>query len=85
MSFYVRKSCKFMSFIYVINYYFYKLFVIKYIMSFKNITPEEYEKLIKNKNRIFDMTFRSPEILNKYRNNKNIYNEIKQNEKQYKN
>ena len=54
-------------------------------MSFKNITPEEYEKLIKNKNRIFDMTFRSPEILNKYRNNKNIYNEIKQNEKQYKN
>ena len=53
-------------------------------MSFKNITPEEYEKLIKNKNRIFDMTFRSPEILNKYRSNKDIYNEIKQNEKQTK-
>ena len=53
-------------------------------MSFKNITPEEYQKLINNKNRIFDMTFRTPEILNKYRDDKNIYNEIKQNEKQTK-
>ena len=53
-------------------------------MSFKNITPEEYTKLISNKNRSFDMTFKTPEILNKYRNDKNIYNEIKQNEKQNK-
>ena len=29
-------------------------------MSFKNITPEEYERLVKNKNRIFDMTFKTP-------------------------
>ena len=27
-------------------------------MSFKNITPEEYQRLINNKNRIFDMTFK---------------------------
>ena len=50
-------------------------------MRFKNITPEEYQKLIDNKNRIFDMTFKTPERLNKYRNEKNIYNEIEQNEK----
>ena len=30
------------------------------------------------------MTFRTPEILSKYREEKNIYNEIKQNEKQNK-
>ena len=30
------------------------------------------------------MTFKNPEILNKYRDDKNIYNEIKQNEKQNK-
>ena len=34
-------------------------------MSFKNITPEEYQRLIKNKNRIFDMTFKNPEVLNR--------------------
>ena len=39
-------------------------------MSFKNVAPEEYQKLINNKNRIFDMTFKTPEILNKYRDNK---------------
>ena len=66
------------------NYNFYKLYVIKYIMSFKNITPEEYQKLINNKNRIFDMTFKTTEIMNKYRDDKNIYNGIKQNEKQIK-
>ena len=46
-------------------------------MSFKNITPEEYDRLVKNKNIIFDGTFRSPERLNKYRDDKNIYEEIK--------
>ena len=66
------------------NYNFYKLYVIEYIMSFRNISSEEHDRLIKNKNRIFDMTFKNPEILNKYRNDKNIYNEIKQNEKQNK-
>ena len=30
------------------------------------------------------MTFKTPERLNKYRDDKNIYNEIKQNEKQNK-
>ena len=53
-------------------------------MSFKNITPEEYNRLVKNKNRIFDSTFKTPERLNKYRDEKDIYNEIKQNEKHNK-
>ena len=51
-------------------------------MRFKNITPEEYVRLIKNKNRIFDLTFKTPERLNKYRNDKDIYEEIKYSEKQ---
>ena len=29
-------------------------------MSFKHVTPEEYQKLIDNKNRIFDMTYKTP-------------------------
>ena len=42
-------------------------------MSFKNISLEEYRKLLKNKKRMFDMTFPTPEILNKYRDSdKNI-------------
>ena len=53
-------------------------------MSFKNIIPEEYERLVKNKNRIFDMTFKTPERLNKYRDDKYIYEEIKYSEKQNK-
>ena len=54
-------------------------------MSFKNITAEEYKKLIDNKNRIYNLTFKSPEILNRYRSDKNIYNEIKVNEIKEKN
>ena len=54
-------------------------------MSFKSITLEEYQKLINNKNRIFDMTFKAPEILNKYRNDKDIYEGIKYNENKIKN
>ena len=46
-------------------------------MSFKNITPEEYSRLVKNKNRIYDLSFRSPEKMNKYRTDENIYNDIK--------
>ena len=46
-------------------------------MSFKNITPEEYDNLIKNRNRIFDLTFKTPEGLNKYRDDESIYNDIK--------
>ena len=53
-------------------------------MSFKNITPEEYQRLINNKNRIFDLTFKIPEVLNKYRNDKDIYDEMKYIEKQNK-
>ena len=53
-------------------------------MSFKNITPDEYDRLINNKNRIFDLTFKTPEVLNKYRNDKNVYDEIKYKEKQNK-
>ena len=59
------------------------LYIIKY-MSFKKITPEEYNRLIKNKNRTFDLTFPTPEWLNKYRDDKNIYDEIKYSEKQNK-
>ena len=61
----------------------YKLYIIKY-MSFKKITPEEYDRLIKNKNRIFDLTFPTPKRLNKYRDDKNIYDEIKYSEKKNK-
>ena len=46
-------------------------------MSFKNITPEEYDRLLKNKDRIFDLTFKIPKRLNKYRDDKNIYNDLK--------
>ena len=53
-------------------------------MRFKNIAPEEYQRLINNKNRIFDMTFKTPEIMNKYRDDKDTYKEIKYSEKQNK-
>ena len=36
-------------------------------MSFKTIDLDEYKKLLKNKKRMYDMTFPTPEILNKYR------------------
>ena len=37
--------------------------------SFATIAPEEYEKLVDNERKIFDLTknFTTPEILNKYR------------------
>ena len=38
-------------------------------MSFKTINLEEYEKLLKNKKKMFDMTFPTPESVNKYRDN----------------
>ena len=34
-------------------------------MSFKNITPEEYNRSVKNKNRICDLTFRFPKKMNR--------------------
>ena len=51
--------------------------------SFATITPEEYQRLIDNEKKIFDLTenFTSPERLNKYRHtDKNIEDKIKQKE-----
>ena len=52
--------------------------------SFATITPEEYQRLIDNEKKIFDLTsnFTTPEILNKYRHtDKNVEDKIKQEEK----
>ena len=52
--------------------------------SFETITPEEYQRLIDNEKKIFDLTsnFTTPEILNKYRHtDKNVDKKIKENEK----
>ena len=52
--------------------------------SFETITPEEYQKLVDNEKKIFDLTenFTSTEILNKYRNtDENVDKKIKENEK----
>ena len=50
-------------------------------MSFKTIDLEEYKKLLKNKKKMFDMTFSTPEILNKYRDDdENINKKILQDE-----
>ena len=47
--------------------------------SFATITPEEYQRLIDNEKKIFDLTsnFTTPEILNKYRHtDKNVEDKI---------
>ena len=38
-------------------------------MSFRKIDLDEYKKLLKNKQKMFDMTFPTQESLNKYRDN----------------
>ena len=38
-------------------------------MSFKTINLEQYKRLLKNKQKMFDMTFPIPESINKYRDN----------------
>ena len=51
--------------------------------SFATITPEEYQRLIDNEKKIFNLTdnFTTSEILNKYRHSdKNVEDKIKQNE-----
>ena len=51
--------------------------------SFETITPEEYQRLIDNEKKIFNLTenFTTPEILNKYRHtDENIEEKIKQKE-----
>ena len=40
-------------------------------MSFKTINLEEYKRLLKNKQKMFEMTFSTPESLNKYRDDDN--------------
>ena len=40
-------------------------------MSFRTIDLDEYKKLLKNKKKMFDMTFATPESLNKYRDDDN--------------
>ena len=40
-------------------------------MSFRTIDLDEYEKLLKIKKKMFDMTFPTPESFNKYRDNDN--------------
>ena len=58
-------------------------------MTFKTINLEEYRRLLKNKKKMFDMTFPTPESINKYRdtdeniNQKILYDE--QIDKQNKN
>ena len=50
-------------------------------MSFKTINLEEYKRLLKNKQKMFDMTFPTPESINKYRDNdENIKKKILQEE-----
>ena len=44
-------------------------------MSFKTINLEEYKKLLKNKKKMFDMTFPTPESLNKHRDDDNKINQ----------
>ena len=40
-------------------------------MSFRTIDLDEYKKLLKNKKKMFDLTFSTPESLNKYRDDDN--------------
>ena len=45
-------------------------------MSFKTIYLEEYKRLLKNKRKMFDMTFPTPESVNKYRDDDKINQKI---------
>ena len=45
-------------------------------MSFRTIDLNEYKKLLKNKKKMFDMTFPTPESLNKYRDDDQINQKI---------
>ena len=45
-------------------------------MTFKTINLEEYRRLLKNKNKIYDMTFPTPESINKYRDDDKINQKI---------
>ena len=45
-------------------------------MTFKTINLEEYKRLLKNKKKMFDMTFPTPESVNKYRDDDKINQKI---------
>ena len=45
-------------------------------MSFKTISLEEYKKLLKNRKKMFDITFPTPESINKYRDDNKINKKI---------
>ena len=45
-------------------------------MSFKTISLDQYKKLLRNKKKMFDMTFPTPESLNKYRDDNKIDQKI---------
>ena len=58
--------------------------IYKYMTWFKRISVKEYENLIRNKNKMYNITpqFTSPEILNKYRDeDDNINKKIEIDEK----
>ena len=57
--------------------------IYKYITWFKQISVKEYDDLIKNKNKMYNITphFSSPELLNKYRDDDNINKKIETDEK----
>ena len=44
-------------------------------MSFRTINLEEYKRLLNNKKKMFDMTFTTPESVNKYRDNDDKINQ----------
>ena len=44
-------------------------------MSFRTINLEEYKRLLNNKKKMFDMTFPTPESVNKYRDNDDKINQ----------
>ena len=62
-----------------VHYYFLKDNIIyKYMTWFKQISVKEYDNLIKNKNKMYNITphFSSVELLNKYRNDDDNINKI---------
>ena len=45
-------------------------------MTFRTINLEEYKRLLKNKQKMYDMTFPTPESINKYRDDDKINQKI---------
>ena len=53
-------------------------------MTFKTINLEEYKRLLNNKKKMYDMTFPTPESVNKYRDDDKINQKILNDEEIYK-